>query len=111
MAVSFNYHGRAVIFSDSIHDKKHSDYAYCIKNHERKERIESVIIPIDSNYQNDFLLKEGDFVVFGGKTYHLARRGRKYYPSSNKISVDEVLLLEDYIRTEYMERAVVCSKL
>ena len=110
VAVSFNYHGKAVIFSDSIRDKNHPDYAYCIKNHERKERIESIIIPIDSNYQNDFLLKEGDFVVFGGKTYHLARRGRRYYETTDKISVDEVLLLEDYIRTEYMEKAVVCSK-
>ena len=111
VAVSFNYHGKAVIFSDSIRDKNHPDYAYCIKNHERKERIESIIIPIDSNYQNDFLLKEGDFVVFGGKTYHLARRGRRYYETTDKIFVDEVLLLEDYIRTEYMERAVVYSKL
>ena len=110
VAVSFNYHGKAVIFSDSIHDKNHPDYAYCIKNHERKERIESIIIPIDSNYQNDFLLKQGDFVVFNGKTYHLARRGRRYYPTSHKITVDEVLLLEDYIRTEYLEKAV-CSKL
>ncbi|MBO4655361.1 MAG: ComEC/Rec2 family competence protein [Bacteroidales bacterium] len=111
VAVSFNYHGKAVIFSDSIRDKSHPDYDYCIKNHERKERIESVIIPIDSNYQNEFLLKHGDFVVFCGKTYHLARRGRRYYPTSNKIFVDEVLFLEDYIRMEYLEKAVVCSKL
>lgn len=108
VAVSFNYHGKAVIFSDSIRDKNHPDYDFCIKNHERKERIESIIIPIDSNCQNNFLLKEGDFVVFCGKTFHLARRGRRYYPTSHKIAIDEVLFLEDYIRTEYLERAVVC---
>lgn len=111
MAVSFNYHGKAVIFSDSIRNKEHKDYAFCIQNHERKERIKSVIVPIDSNYQNEFLLKEGDFVVFSGKTYHLARRKRRYYQTCNKISVDEVLFLENYIRTEYLEKAVVCSKL
>lgn len=92
VAVSFNYHGKAVIFSDSIRNKNHPDFTYCIKNHERKERIESIVIPIDSNYQNEFLLKEGDFVVFGGKTYHLARSKRRYYPSSNKNAVEEVLL-------------------
>ena len=106
MAVSFNYHGRAIIFSDSIRDKKHKDYAYCIKNHERKERIKSVIVPLDSNFQNDFLLKEGDFVVFSGKTYHLARKKRRYYETSHKISVDEVLLLEDNINIKYVEKAV-----
>lgn len=106
VAVSFNYHGKAVIFSDSIHDKRHKDYAFCIKNHERKKRIESVIIPLDSNFQNSFLLKEGDFVVFNGKTYHLARRQRRYYETSHKIHVDEVLLLEDYIKTYYLEKAV-----
>lgn len=111
VAVSFNHHGKAVIFSDSIRNKEQKDYAFCIQNHERKERIKSVIVPIDSNYQNEFLLKEGDFVVFGGKTYHLARRKRRYYQTRNKISVDEVLFLEDYIRTEYLEKAVVCSKL
>lgn len=92
VAVSFNYHGKAVIFSDSIRDKNHPDYTYCIKNHECKERIESIVIPIDSNYQNEFLLKEGDFVAFGGKTYHLVHRKRRYYPTSNKIAVEEMLL-------------------
>lgn len=111
VAVSFNYHGKAVIFSDSIRDKSHPDYAFCIKNHEQKERIESIVIPIDSNYQNEFLLKEGDFVVFNGKTYHLARRKRWYYETGHKIHVDEVLLLEDYIKTEYLEKAVKTSKL
>ena len=106
MAVGFNYHGKAVIFSDSIRDKGHKDYAYCIKNQERKERIKSVIVPLDSNFQNDFLLKEGDFVVFSGKTYHLARKKRRYYEMSHKISVDEVLLLEDKIYIKYVEKAV-----
>ena len=95
VAVSFNFHGKAVIFSDSIRDKSHPDYAYCIKNHERKERIESVIIPIDSNYQNDFLLKEGDFVVTNGRTYQLARRKQRNYLTSNIFSVDEVILLDE----------------
>ncbi len=95
MAVSFNYHGKAVIFSDSIRDKKHPDYAFCIKNHERKERIESVIISLDSNYQNEFLLKEKDFVVFDGKTYQLIRRKRRHSPTSNKIAVDEMIFLKD----------------
>jgi competence protein ComEC len=106
IAVGFNYHGKAVIFSDSIRDKGHKDYAYCIKNHERKVRAESIIVPLDSNFQNDFLMKEGDFVVFGGKTYHLARRQRWYYETNNKITVDEVLLLEDYIKTEYLKKAI-----
>ena len=95
-----------MIFSDSIANKNHKDYVYCIQNHERKERIESVIIPIDSNMRNEFLLKEGDFVFFCGKSFHLARRKRRYYETSHKISVDEVLLLEDHVKTEYMRKAI-----
>ncbi len=106
VAVCFNYHGKAVIFSDSIANKNHKDYVYCIQNHERKERIESVIIPIDSDMRNEFLLKEGDFVFFCGKSFHLARRKRRYYETSHKISVDEVLLLEDHVKTEYMRKAI-----
>lgn len=109
VAVCFNYHGKAVIFSDSIHDKNHKDYVFCIQNHERKERIRSVIVPVDSNYRNDFLLKQGDFVFFCGKTYHLARRKRRYYETNLKISVDGVILLEDHIKAKYMGKAIECT--
>lgn len=106
-AVSFNYHGHAVVFSDSIQNKSQSDYQFSIQNHERKERVHSVIVPIDTDfYQNDFLMKHGDFVRTGGKTYYLAHSKKYYYPAENRVHVDVLMILRSNIRTEYLEKTI-----
>ena len=111
-AVSFNYHGKTVIFSDSIRDKSHPNYHFAIENQERKERFESIIIPFDSVfYQNEFLVKQGDWVYMNGKSYYLAHSKKYFYATSNKFHVDYFLLLNPYLSTKYISSTFQCKYL
>lgn len=111
-AVSFNYHGKTVIFSDSIRDKSHPNYHFAIENQERKERFESIIIPFDSVfYQNEFLVKQGDWVYMNGKSYYLAHSKKYFYATSDKFHVDYFLLLNPYLSTKYISSTFQCKYL
>lgn len=106
-AVSFNYHGQTIIFSDSIHDKNHPNYHFAIENQERKERFESVIIPFDSVfYQNEFLIKQGDLIYTNGKTYYLCHSKKYFYTTTDKLHVDYFLCLNPYISTKYISSSI-----
>lgn len=81
-AISFNYHGKVIIFADSIKDKKHQDYSYSIQNHIRKMRAESVIVPLDTPfYEGNFITKKDDFIIFNDEIYILMKKKRKALPN------------------------------
>lgn len=81
-AVSFNYHGKVIIFADSIKDKKHQDYNFSIQNHIRKMRAESVIVPLDTPfYEGNYITKKDDFIIFNDEIYHLMKKKRKALPN------------------------------
>lgn len=106
-AISFNYHGKATLFSDSIRDKQQQAYSFSIGNHERRERINSVIVSLDTPYyKNEYLLKCGNFVYFDKRSYYLARKKIRYYESDITADVDFAVFLEPGITTEYMKKVI-----
>ncbi|MEG2071134.1 MAG: ComEC/Rec2 family competence protein, partial [Bacteroidales bacterium] len=93
LAINFNDHGNSILLSDSITDKKHRQYSFCIQNHERKEYIQSLILPLDSLcFQNDFLCKRGNFICFEGKKFYILAAHQKLFPVKEKIKVDYLII-------------------
>jgi competence protein ComEC len=88
VAINFNQHGKSILLSDSIHSKKDKQYQFSIKNHEREARINSEILNIQENYEDESFLKKGSFIFFNGKTLYFLSGNDKLYASSEKIKID-----------------------
>ncbi len=86
-AIGFNYHGKCTLFVDTGNNKNFYDFN--IKNHERKARITSVIVPIDTqHYVSDRLLKVGDWINYEGYTFYFLSGNQKKYSLPKQLSVD-----------------------
>jgi len=92
VAINFNQHGKSILVSDSIRSKEDKRYQFSIKNHERKARINSKILNIQEDYEDDFFLKKGSFLFFNGKTLYFLTGNNKLYPSSEKLKIDYLYL-------------------
>jgi competence protein ComEC len=92
VAINFNQHGKSFLLSDSIRSKADGRYQFSIKNHERKARINSEILNIQENYENEKFLKKGSFLSFHGKTIYILSGNNKLHPSSEKMKIDYLYL-------------------
>ena len=81
----FCHRGRALIFSDSIHNEHDKRYQYHIHNHDTKNRIKNNFIKFDEDFENSFLCKRGDFIYFQDTIYYLQRN--RFKPNSRNLVV------------------------
>jgi len=92
IAINFNQHGKSVLLSDSIRSKGDKRYQFSIKNHERKARINSKILNIQEDYEDEIFLKKGDFLFFNEKTLYFLTGNNKLYLSSEILQIDYLYL-------------------
>lgn len=92
-AIGFHYRGQGILFSDSIKNRENRNYRFAIRNHERKQHIHSILIPIDTpQYAGHFLCKRGNFIQFLEQRYYLLKRQDRIYETGNKFPVDVLIL-------------------
>ena len=106
-ALEFNYHGQAVLFSDSICTSDDKLYQYNVRNHVRKHRISGPIVPLDTmEYDTPFLCKRGNFICFDNKIYYILSRDQRVFPKTemNDFAVDCLLLRQKWWRTGQIHR-------
>jgi len=97
-ALEFNYHGQAVLFSDSIRTSDDKLYQYNVRNHVRKHRISGPIVPLDTmEYDTPFLCKRGNFICFDNKIYYILSRDQRVFPKTEicDFAVDCLLLRQN----------------
>lgn len=77
-AVEFNYHGRVVVFADSIRNTEDKLYLYNIQNHARRHHLQTEIVNLDTaQYDCPFLCKRGNFIRFEEKNYFILTQKQK----------------------------------
>jgi competence protein ComEC len=76
-AFQFCYHGKAVIFSDSIHSNLDKRYLMSIKSHDTKKRLINQYMTLDEDFENTFLCKRGNYIFFQDRIYVLERNRLK----------------------------------
>lgn len=97
-ALEFNFHGQAVLFSDSIRAVEDKLYRYNVQNHARKHHLRGPVVSLDTAvYDTEFLCKRGNFIRFGDKTYYILMHKEKVFHSkeSQSPTVDCVLLRQN----------------
>ncbi|MCL2289341.1 MAG: ComEC/Rec2 family competence protein, partial [Bacteroidetes bacterium] len=110
VAINFNQHGKSILLSDSIHSKEDRRYQFSIKNHERKARINSEILNIQEDYENEMFSKKGFFLFFNGKTLYLLSGNDKLYASSEKMKIDYLYLSRNpKLKPEVVFQVFDCS--
>ena len=92
VAINFNQYGKSILLSDSIRSKQDKRYQFSIKNHERKARIDSKILSIQEDYEDEAFFKRGSFIFFNGKTLYFLTGNDKLYPASEKLKIDYLYL-------------------
>ena len=92
VAINFNQHGKSILLSDSIHSKQDRRYQFSIKNHERKARMNSEMLNIQEDYEDEKFFKKGSFLLFSGKTLYFLSGNDKLFASSEKIKIDYLYL-------------------
>jgi len=92
VAINFNQKGNSVLLSDFVLSKSDKRYQFSIKNHENKARINSKILNLKDDFQNEHFLKKGSFVSFQGKTIYILTGNTKLYPLAEKMKIDYLYL-------------------
>ena len=92
VAINFNQYGKSILLSDSIRSKQDKRYQFSIKNHERKARIDSKILSIQEDYEDEAFFKKGSFIFFNGKTLYFLTGNDKLYPVSERLKIDYLYL-------------------
>ena len=93
VAIGCCYQEQCVLFSDSIKSVEDSRYKFSIQNHHRKEHLQSVFVPVDTDYyKTSFLYKNGPLIQFMDTRYYLLKRKMKLWKCENPLPVDVLLL-------------------
>lgn len=93
--MEFNYHGKAVLFSDTLLCDEDKLYQYNIRNHARRHHRQTEIVSLDTTqFERPFLCKRGDFIRFEGKNYYILSGKQQLTGcrSKNDWSIDCLLL-------------------
>lgn len=79
-AIEFNYHGRAIVFADSIRHAEDKLYQYNIRNHARRHHLQTEIVDLDTvQFDCPFLCKRGNFIRFGDKNFFILTQKQKIW--------------------------------
>jgi competence protein ComEC len=108
-ALSFNFHGKALLLCDSSLTPKSQNYKFNIQNHECKERIISHFFGFETDtiIEEKQFCKQGNFIRFGNKTLLLAQNNMHYYPVDKPITIDYLLVRQNTkCHLEYMVEAL-----
>ena len=76
-AFQFCHQGSALIVSDSIQNENDKRYQLNIKNHDVKMRLKNSFIPLNEDYENEFLCKKGNCIFFQNTIYVLEKNKLK----------------------------------
>ena len=76
-AFQFCHQGSGIIFSDSIHNEQDKRYQLYIKNHDIKMRLTNRFVKLDEDFENSFLCKKGDYILFQNTVYVIKRNRLK----------------------------------
>lgn len=89
--IGFNHHGSGILLADSAVNEL--CYDFNIKNHERKQKISSTIVPIDTPYyRSDGFTKIGNFIDYEGNTFYLLSGKEKIYAVGTPLKTDFLYL-------------------
>ena len=93
LAMNFNDGGRAYLLSDSIKNKNAMQYNFSIKNHERKNKIKSQIIGLDTAFvKNRHLMKHNNFIFFSDRKVYILSRQQKLHPTGSPMKLDYLII-------------------
>lgn len=85
-ALEFNYHGRTILFADSIRHKEDKMYQYNIRNHARRLHSQTTIVNMDtSQFDCPFLCKRENYIRFEEKNYCILTRKQKIMKGDNAL--------------------------
>ncbi|MDR2972946.1 MAG: ComEC family competence protein [Bacteroidales bacterium] len=76
-AIQFCYKKNAIFFSDSIYNEQDKRYQYSVKKHDIKKHIKNRFITCNEDFENDFLCKKGDYILFCDTIYFLRKNKNK----------------------------------
>lgn len=91
-ALSINANGRNLLFCDSVLLADEKGRTFAVANHERKRKMKTEIVPIDSCFQTDEVTKQRNFIRFAGKTIYLHSAKETLYATELKPKVDFVVI-------------------
>lgn len=93
VAINFNNGGNSYLFSDSIKNKANMQYNFSIKNHERKNKIESQIIPLDTTFfDNRIVMKHNHFIYFSNRKIYILSQQQALYAIGERFTLDYLLI-------------------
>jgi competence protein ComEC len=76
-AFQFCHQGEGIIVSDSISHILDKRYQYNIQNHDRVKRIKNTFVKPDEDFENSFLCKKGNIILFRDTIYVLEKNKLK----------------------------------
>lgn len=77
-ALEFNYHGRVILFADSMRNAEDKLYQYNVRNHARRRHLQTELVGLDTvQFDCPFLCKRGNFIRFGDKNYYILTHKQK----------------------------------
>lgn len=86
-AIGFNYHGNRILLVDTATTPHFYDFN--IKNHERRARIVSTQVNMDTaNYESQGFLKIDNCINYQGYTFYLLSGRQTMKPTDSRLSVD-----------------------
>jgi len=112
-AISFNYHGEALLLCDSSLTPKSKNYKFNIQNHEYKTQTNSCFInfEIDTIIPEKQFFKQGGFVYFDTKTLLIVQNDIRYYPTDSSLTIDYILVRSNTkCRLPYMIKTMNIKK-
>lgn len=79
-ALEFNYHGRAIVFADSIRHAEDKLYQYNIRNHALRHHLQTEMVDLDTvQFDCPFLCKRGNFIRFGNRNFFILTQKQKIW--------------------------------
>jgi hypothetical protein len=69
----FCHQGEALFISDSIQNISDKRYQYNVQTHDRKNHITNTFLKLDEDFENGFLCKKGNLILFQNEIYKIER--------------------------------------